>query len=139
MNCPACSSPMTESQRGLLLIDQCTSCRALWFDRNELERYARTRRVYDDPPRVTIRHHDVGGGEGLPCPRCTPQMLEHGTWRAVPMALCPRCQGVFLTPEALRGVRATFGRRPRPDFHVPGTDDGTWDLIDYLLEPGKWQ
>jgi hypothetical protein len=25
------------------------------------------------------------------------------------------------------------------DFHVPGTDDGTWDLIDYLLEPGKWQ
>ena len=49
------------------------------------------------------------------------------------MAMCSQCDGAFLTAEGLRAVRATFGRVIRPEFQSPNSDDGTWDVIDYLL------
>ena len=124
---------MTESRRGLLLIDQCPNCRALWFDGTELERYARSRRVYDDPPQVTTRHPAVPLPDAPTCPRCPSERLQQGAWRGIAMALCPQCQGAFLTADALRAVRASFGRTARPNFQVPNTDDGTWDLVDYIF------
>jgi len=124
---------MTESRRGLLLIDQCPNCRALWFDGTELERYARARRVYDEAPHVSTGRPQVAPSETPVCPRCSEERLEQGVWRGIPMAVCRRCQGVLLMPDALRAVRATFGRATRPEFQEPNTDDGTWDLIDYLF------
>ena len=123
---------MTETQRGLLLIDQCPACRALWFDGTELERYARSRRVYDDAPRLT-KSPNIDLPQTAVCPRCTSEKLQQGTWRGITMAVCPRCNGVFLTPAALRAVRGTFGRTERPDFQRSSTDDGTGDWIDDLF------
>ncbi len=135
MKCPACSFLMTETRRGLLLIDQCPNCRALWFDQSELERYARARRVYDDAPHATTGRPATVPAEPVPCPRCASQTLQPGTWRGITMAVCSQCDGVFLTADGLRAVRATFGRAIRPEFQDPNSDDGTWDLIDYLLAP----
>ncbi len=133
MTCPVCSSVMTESRRGALLIDQCPHCRHLWFDGSELERYARSRRVYDDVPHITTGRPDSTQTQQAFCPRCGPQVLQSGTWLGIPMAVCSRCEGILLAPDALRAVRATFGRTARPDFQEPSSDDGTWDLIDHLL------
>jgi Zn-finger nucleic acid-binding protein len=124
---------MTESRRGLLLIDQCPNCRGLWFDGTELERYARARRVYDDPPHVTTGRAGIELADGRACPRCVSEKLQQGAWRSIPMTLCPRCQGIFITLDALRAVRAKFGRAERPEFREPNTDDGTWDLIDFIF------
>lgn len=38
MNCPRCSSSMSELDRDGITIDRCERCRGVWLDRGELEK-----------------------------------------------------------------------------------------------------
>jgi uncharacterized protein len=38
MQCPACATPLTMSERQGIEIDYCPSCRGVWLDRGELDK-----------------------------------------------------------------------------------------------------
>ena len=38
MQCPACATPLTMSERQGIEIDYCSSCRGVWLDRGELDK-----------------------------------------------------------------------------------------------------
>lgn len=52
MNCPRCAQAMLEErEREGITIDVCPSCRGIWLDRGELERFmAYAAREFDGPP-----------------------------------------------------------------------------------------
>jgi uncharacterized protein len=68
MNCPRCSGTvLAERERDGILVDVCPTCRGVWLDRGELEKFiARATREFDDdyarhqasPPRIPGRDYD---------------------------------------------------------------------------------
>jgi uncharacterized protein len=68
MNCPRCTGTvLTERERDGIQVDVCETCRGVWLDRGELEKFiARATRELDEdytrnqsiPPRVVGRHYD---------------------------------------------------------------------------------
>lgn len=52
LNCPVCSTAMTEVDKAGVTIDTCPKCRGVWLDRGELEKLGeRLARDDDRPPR----------------------------------------------------------------------------------------
>jgi uncharacterized protein len=74
VNCPRCANTvLDEREREGILVDVCPSCRGVWLDRGELEKFiARATREFDDvyargpdsPPRVVGREHHEDSNYG---------------------------------------------------------------------------
>lgn len=55
LNCPVCSTGMTEVEKAGVTIDTCPKCRGVWLDRGELEKLGeRLARDDDRPPREYV-------------------------------------------------------------------------------------
>lgn len=37
MDCPNCKIPLSNAKIGSVSLDECSRCRGIWFDKNELE------------------------------------------------------------------------------------------------------
>lgn len=58
MNCPRCTSPLSELDRDGITIDRCAGCRGIWLDRGELEKLLARRPAEPTEPVEPRRRHD---------------------------------------------------------------------------------
>lgn len=101
MQCPICSSPMMTIDHSGVALDQCTSCRALWFDRTEF-----AAAMEHDVPSVTIqwgRTVKDRAGTAHACPRDR-RAMKVMEWDDIPFERCPGCSGVLLTEHSWKLV-----------------------------------
>ncbi|MGD8613607.1 MAG: zf-TFIIB domain-containing protein [Desulfobacterales bacterium] len=101
MNCPNCKKPLSTCKIGSVTVDECASCRGIWFDKNELEE-AKDEidpdltwidlRIWHRQPRfrITPQPHD--------CPKCKNVTMQLITYEQpdVDISYCPSCEGSWL-------------------------------------------
>ena len=91
-----------------ITLDQCTSCRALWFDRTEF-----AAAMEHDVPSVTIQWgKSVKDRQGpvRACPR-DKKAMKAMEWDEIPFDRCPGCSGVLLTEHSWQAVHAAAEAR----------------------------
>ena len=116
MTCPICSGTMQLVDHSGVTIDQCTACKALWFDRTEF-----AASMERDVPGVTIqwgksvkdRH-----GPARACPRDGIPMKAM-EWDGVPFDRCGKCAGVLLTEQSWEAVHREAEARAKGSRFSP--------------------
>lgn len=101
MNCPICSSAMAVIDYNGVTLDQCSACKALWFDRTEF-----AAAMERDVPSITIQWgKSVKDRQGTPrkCPRDS-RAMKAMEWDGIPFDRCSGCAGVLLTEQAWKDV-----------------------------------
>lgn len=116
MNCPICSHSMSAMPYGGVMIDQCTSCKAWWFDRTEF-----AAAMEHDVPSITIQwgksvKDRPGQAKNCPRDRSTMKAME---WDGIPFDRCTKCAGVLLTDESWTRVRAEAEARAKGSRFSP--------------------
>ncbi len=104
MKCPVCAGNLQTRRvknQGLD-IDQCESCRGIWFDSNELKSVlGHLASTHERIPKGARKRKDAE------CPRCQQPLLEHsypGT--SVKVHSCATCAGVWLDNTELSAIRS---------------------------------
>jgi Zn-finger nucleic acid-binding protein len=98
MKCPNCSTEMVARDSRGVQLDECPSCRGLWFEAGELLTYFHLRGAPGEQS-----HSDLFAGfkkQELPfdefCPRCEGKRLHFGVTQELSISICNSCQGVFV-------------------------------------------
>ena len=89
-------------------LDQCTNCKALWFDRTEF-----ATAMERDVPSVSIQWGKSVKDHTGPvhnCPRDRTPMKPMA-WGDIPFDRCPSCAGVLLTEHAWQEAHAEAASR----------------------------
>jgi Zn-finger nucleic acid-binding protein len=101
---------------GAVHVDQCTQCKALWFDRAELVA-SLLHRVPGLPVHLGIPTPKAAASEQMSCPRDKDQrLLRDYEWLGVSLARCPACNGVLCSAagwQDLLDAAAAKMQRPR--------------------------
>lgn len=103
MTCPVCNSTdLAERKKAGIVLDECTSCGGLWFDRDELERY-RTQLASRTDRKASglVLHEDVAK---KPCPRCRVLTLRSGSTGRLDAYHCTNCRGFFLSAATVTSL-----------------------------------
>jgi Zn-finger nucleic acid-binding protein len=100
---------MARQSAGGLMLDTCVRCEGIWFDRGELEAFARTAAAERIAARIGTGAPRPTGGEALACPRCERPTLHSYRLETVVPTRCTDCGGVYLDGDDVRALR---GRRP---------------------------
>ena len=98
MICPCCSEKMVqETHRGVVL-DRCTGCHGVWFDRGELEVHnsARGATVLQAVSDLDPTFEPTGESTHVKCPRCEGDILRTGTVGRHCVMRCTMCGGLLL-------------------------------------------
>jgi Zn-finger nucleic acid-binding protein len=147
MNCPDCTDRMRDRTVMGVTVDECESCRAVWFDRGELAPYLR--RIRSIPERRVPSDEQFrlvyDSGTSL-CPKCGESGFRSGAFRGVPFSACSACSGLFLRESSIKKVldsRHLESWAPKPAVKGPSLLDaflwsfmaGEFGLIMYFL----WQ
>lgn len=109
MDCPKCAGRRLETAtvKGIE-VDQCSECRGVWFDEQELARLLAT-----DPGdlRPIARGHSDADHDARPsrCPRDGEPLMRvrSARQRAVVVDVCPRCRGLWLDGGELGQILKT--------------------------------
>ena len=103
MQCPECKSELIEEHHSAVAVDRCKGCNGYWFDKDEIEAFARSketflkRKVVDESDFLSVTSIPAG-----PCPRCSRGTLEVGLFRGLYFSRCNQCSGFFLTDEQIQ-------------------------------------
>ena len=96
MNCPACRNEMDQLKFRETEIEQCTRCRGIWLDHEEIDQIFSmanlpgrlvNQEMYRDPPDL------IPEGERH-CPRCT-ELFKVIQVDGITLDACSSCKGVF--------------------------------------------
>jgi len=101
MNCPSCTSEMSEESRGGVRLDLCGVCFGVWFDGGELKDFQAgegSSRLSDVPGPDAI-YEPTGSSAHVKCPRCERDILRTGRISKHEVMRCTSCRGLFL-PKA---------------------------------------
>ncbi len=104
MNCPICSSSMDVINHSGVTLDQCTNCKALWFDRTEF-----ATAMERDVPSVSIQWGKSvkdHAGAVHNCPRDRTPMKPMIWGDGIPFDRCPTCSGLLLTEASWNAAHA---------------------------------
>jgi uncharacterized protein len=116
--CPACSSEMTTVQAQDVTIDQCSACKGIWFDDQELDKLENKTAslsidlLRSDPGSMAVVDHNRPRN----CPRCGNVLLircYYDDTNEVEIDQCVQCSGVWLDPGELNSVRGDNAERAR--------------------------
>lgn len=114
MECPFCSNPLKQqSCTGGITVDECLSCRGVWFDKNELDAYRAAVEIQDrgtDQPVFRKKEQS----ENKVCPKCVSSSLVDGEVRHVMLSRCQQCYGYFVPYDQWVEIRDTR----KPDYPV---------------------
>ena len=128
VKCPGCGKPMTRIYHRAAELDQCSTCRAIWFDGGELQAYLEhvlprvsSRNPLDDALPVTA------SSEQSRCPRCKEPTLAKCYNEGLYIQRCIECCGVFLLASQIGPLK----ERKRGD----GSDDNWLLLVKVLAFP----
>ena len=93
--CPKCSVPMKKYKKAHkkdLILDICPSCKGIWFDQGEIERF-RKAKIYasHDPKAMQVK---------LICSQCSIEVEADNVHSAKDIQKCPRCNEYL----SLKGV-----------------------------------
>jgi len=108
MNCPSCSSEMTEESRAGVRLDLCGVCFGVWFDGGELEDFhagGGSSRL-SGVPGPGARYEPTGVSAHVRCPRCERDILRTGKISKHEVMRCTSCRGLFL-PNANARFKTT--------------------------------
>lgn len=99
-DCPSCGKPLKSVKMGSVEVDECASCKGIWFEQNEL-------RQAKDEADPDLNWMDFGLWQhakefaskpsSLSCPSCSIPLvsLKYGD-SAVCVEICPSCKGTWL-------------------------------------------
>ncbi|MBD3331394.1 hypothetical protein GF356_00980 [candidate division GN15 bacterium] len=119
MQCPECKSELIEEHYSSVAVDRCVGCNGYWFDRNEVEAFARSkktvlkRKSVDESDFLSVTNIPAG-----PCPRCSGGTLEVGLFKGLSFSRCNQCRGFFLTEEQIQLL--VTEAQPENDHNSPG-------------------
>ena len=103
--CPGCASPMRKEERDGVTVDECPSCKGMWFDHGELEDVAR-REPAQPEAKEPARFELAGGREAYrKCPRCSDTMarFNYAKISGVMVDACPT-HGTYLDADELERI-----------------------------------
>jgi Zn-finger nucleic acid-binding protein len=109
MDCPNCKIPLSNAKIGSVSLDECSRCRGIWFDKNELEEAKdeidpdlrwMDLRIWHRPPRfqITAQSHN--------CPKCQNVTMQLITYEQpdIDILHCPSCEGSWLNSGNLEKI-----------------------------------
>jgi len=115
MNCPNCEIPLTLRKIGRVSVDECSRCRGIWFDKNELEEAKdeidpelrwMNMQIWHQQPRfqLTDQLHD--------CPKCKKVTMQLITYQEpdVDVSYCPSCEGSWLDVDDFEKIIDALGK-----------------------------
>ena len=114
MNCPACGTAMTEMTVGNVKVQACKGgCGGLWFDEWQLGKVDQPDQsageaLLNIPQNPAVK---VDQNQRRKCPRDSDIVMMRHFWsvkRDVVVDECPKCEGIFLDPGELAGIRADY-------------------------------
>lgn len=142
MKCPECQKLMNQREIGDVTVDECSHCRGLWFDQNELEAVKNEidpdlrwmeLKLWPPDPRFEVTeqpHH---------CPRCTKVIMQRIAYQdpEASITYCPACEGVWLKAgDLLKIIAALSGEADRmsaPEYVRESLQEAT----EILTRPGN--
>ena len=97
MNCPKCEQALSAKEVRGIEVDQCPSCRGIWFDDSELETILEHSRS-DLRPLRSGREEDTLNRQSGKCPRDGQSMMRVCSAKKseVVLDVCPECSGIWL-------------------------------------------
>lgn len=101
IKCPACKGEMSEVlSRDQVLIDLCSSCNSVWFDRGEINHFV------DNKPALSVYYKSGVVGKSTSshsCPRCNVGMFS-GKMPGIQIDMegCAQCGGILLGDKAIQ-------------------------------------
>jgi len=100
MICPRCKIPMTTHLLQNVPIDECSRCKGIWFDKDELRKCKdRTDPDLNWMDFELWKHKDRFHltARAFPCPRCNISMVKiEYDQTGVEIDHCPQCKGIWL-------------------------------------------
>ncbi len=107
MLCPKCASPTERVEHAGVIVDRCSRCRGLWFDRGERERLLESvgaEQLDDGTDALGRRWNPI---TNVQCPRCRVRTVSLVDPRhpEVGFEQCPDCGGSFLDAGEFRKLR----------------------------------
>ncbi|MBD3307212.1 hypothetical protein GF339_12345 [candidate division KSB3 bacterium] len=158
--CPVCRVPLKPiTIRHQFQIDVCTSCRGIWFDKNELTKTYTQQHVLEQffgspaltrdkvicqacgayNPRSEDRCKQCGSVLEFPCPVCHRVQLEETRIGTISVDRCRSCHGVWLDGGELALLFQEFARQKQQELqrarHEGGEiagDLAAWAALDAL-------
>ena len=94
--CPSCERRLRPVDYDGTQVDVC-DCGGMWFDRGELEQWARSKQLngpLPDGSNGALLSDDSGR-----CPRCCVSSLRDRGRGGIAFAHCTRCHGIWLFPQ----------------------------------------
>lgn len=109
LRCPACRNIALKAQTDpvtRLEIDSCPSCRGLWFDAHELQRFLKsdnlkTRFMWSEAVEPLASVGYVINTTRRTCPRCKVAMAEK-LYAGVTLDFCNQCEGLWFDDGEVR-------------------------------------
>jgi len=107
INCPKCKSPMEKIQFQSFEVDRCTSCKGLWFDMLEHEKFKvleGSEIIDSGDPSVGEKYNEI---DKIDCPECRTPMVrmvdlnQPHIW----FEKCSRCFGTFFGAGEFRDFK----------------------------------
>jgi len=109
MDCPNCKIPLTLRKIGDVSVDECSQCRGIWFDKNEVEEAKdeidpdlrwMDLKIWHQKPRFQVTdqpHH---------CPKCNSIKMQMITYQEpdIDVLHCPSCEGSWLDANDLEKI-----------------------------------
>ncbi len=140
--CPGCNGKLAEvyaeAKYGrVLLLDQCTSCGGVWFDKWELYLFKESafERLDKFNKDSFADENPVNAGKNL-CPKCSAELKDFSDPnlpRDACIKRCAGCHGLWLNRGDLR--KYAFGRVRGPEAAVNG--DGSVEALRHLQKELK--
>jgi len=124
MKCPACNAPLETREYHGLQIDQCASCRGVWFDEHELGNFIR---LYleehpETPHSVITLVTNTDAAERVAeqeriCPKCDfpLQKINYGYNSGIVLDKCLACEGVWADRARVKQLAIYTKGNPKLD------------------------
>ena len=108
MICPICNNELTESNIHGIVIDECITCNAIWFDAGELETYL-SERIKDNGKDISIisRFDAIASDLDGSCPKCETEKMRYGKVGNLSLSKCEKCNGILMEKNQLQSGRGS--------------------------------